>query len=236
LNALFTWAIEAEHATANPVRDVPKVRWRSDGHHTWTLGEMRQFEQQQPIGTQARLAMALLAFTGQRRSDVVNLGRQHLTKDGGLKFTQVKNKNRNPVVVEIPILPELRRVIDASPTGSLTFLLNKWGRPMSADDFSRKMREWCDEASLTHCSAHGLRKAAACAAEGGAGGASEMQMMAIFGWRDPNQARVYTQRANRGKMAAESMHLLAIPQNAEGTVVSHFAAHENVGEKKRKKL
>lgn len=233
LNALFKWAIEADHCAVNPVRDVPKPRFKSEGHHTWTPEEMRAFEAKHPLGSQARLAFALLAYTGQRVSDIVRLGPQHMTKGGCLKFTQKKNEKRAPVVVEIPILPELQRVIDATPTGHLTFMVNSLGRAMKERTFANRMREWCDEAGLPHCSSHGMRKAAAVAA--GEGGASELQMMAIFGWRDPAMARVYTEKARRGKMAAESMHLLANRQNTEGTNVSHFRVDERAGGKNRPK-
>lgn len=109
-------------------------------------------------------------------------------------------------------------------------MVSESGAKMSATNFTRKFRKWCDEAGLPHCSAHGMRKAAACAAA--EGGATEMQMMAIFGWREPGMARIYTRRASRTKMATESMHLLANRQNAERTNVSHFDASKKSGEKK----
>ncbi|MCE3248703.1 MAG: integrase family protein, partial [Geminicoccaceae bacterium] len=57
-----------------------------------------------------------------------------------------------------------------------------------------------------HCSAHGLRKAGATiAAENGA---TEHQLMAIFGWDSPKQAALYTRAANRRKLAGGAMHLL----------------------------
>ncbi len=43
----------------------------------------------------ARLALALLLFTGQRRSDITRLGRQHV-RNGRLTFTQHKGRKRNP--------------------------------------------------------------------------------------------------------------------------------------------
>lgn len=223
LKTLFKWAIEAEHFEGvNPVLAVPKIQHRSDGHHTWTIDELRQYEARHEIGTQARLALALLAYTGQRRSDVVVLGRQHITKEGRLRFVQRKNREKNPVTIEIPMLPELISIIDASPTGDLTFLVNQWGKPWSERSFSGKFRVWCDEAQLPHCTAHGVRKAAACAAA--EGGATEMEMMAIFGWRKADMARLYTQKARRAEMAARSMHLLGDRQNTDGTNVSHFSA------------
>ena len=42
---------------------------------------------------------------------------------GVLTFTQYKGRNRNT----LPILPALQRIIDASPCGDLTFLVNEFG-------------------------------------------------------------------------------------------------------------
>ena len=67
-------------------------------------------------------------------------------------------------------------------------------------------RERCDEAGLTHCSAHGLRKAGATiAAENGA---SPHQLMAIFGWLTLKEAERYTQAARRKRMARAGMGYL----------------------------
>jgi len=220
LRLLYQWAIDAEHfAGPNPVRDVPKLKYVVGGHHTWTIDDIRQFEARHPIGTQARLAFALFVYTGQRISDIVRLGRQHI-KDGRLRFTQAKNARKAPVFVDIPLLPELAAVINTSATGDLTFLVHSHGRPWNKVSFSRRMRQWCDEAGLPHCSAHGVRKAAACAAA--EGGATEMEMMAIFGWTTADMARVYTAKARRAKLADRSMHLLGGHQNTDGTNVSHF--------------
>jgi integrase len=43
----------------------------------------------------AWLALALLMFTGQRRSDIIRFGRQHV-RSGKLTFTQHKGRNRKP--------------------------------------------------------------------------------------------------------------------------------------------
>jgi integrase len=51
--------------------------------------EILQFETKHPVGSRARLALALLLYTGQRRSDVVRMGRQHF-RDGVLQVQQVK--------------------------------------------------------------------------------------------------------------------------------------------------
>ena len=109
LRQVFAWAIDTEHAQHNPARDVPYIRTGSDGFYTWSIEEVRQFETKHPVGSKARLAMALMLFTGVRRSDVVQLGRQ-MERDGWLRFTETKGRARRAKVRDIQILPELRAV------------------------------------------------------------------------------------------------------------------------------
>lgn len=212
IRRVFGWAISEDHLTANPSRDVPYFTSNTQGHHTWTIEEVAQFEAKHPVGTKARLALALLLYLGVRRSDVVLFGKQHV-KDGWLKFTQVKNRNRKPITMEIPVLLVLQEIIDKSPTGDLTFLVTQFGRPFTHGGFGNWFRRRCNEAGLPHCSAHGLRKAGATiAAENGA---SEHQLMAIFGWLTPKQAALYTRAARQKKLAGDAMPLLL--RGKEGT-------------------
>src|ERR1700730_1711270 len=106
LSAMFGWAIEAGLLASNPARDVRRMRYASGGFHTWTVEEVRQFEARHPIGTKARLAFALLLYTGVRRSDLVTLGRQHV-KDGWLRLVPRKTRHLRLRISEKPILPEL---------------------------------------------------------------------------------------------------------------------------------
>jgi site-specific recombinase XerD len=211
---VFAWAMENDHVTANPARDVPRVRSGSQGYHTWTASEVEQYERRHPVGSKARLALALLLYTGARRSDVVLLGRQHV-RNSWLKFTQQKNRHRRPVTIELPILPALQEVISASPTGDLTFLVTEYDKPFTAAGFGNWFRERCNEAGLARCSAHGLRKAGATiAAENGA---TTHQLMAIFGWLTMAEAERYTQAAQRKRMAGDAMGLLMRQEPKEGT-------------------
>jgi integrase len=119
---VFKWAIEAQHVRSNPASEVGLLRTASDGHHTWTIDELEQFERHHPIGTTARLALDLLMYTGTRRSDVVRLGRQHV-RNGWLRFTQVETKT----TVELPVLPALQATIDSSKTGDLNLSRHRSG-------------------------------------------------------------------------------------------------------------
>jgi integrase len=61
----------------------------------------------------------------------------------------------------ISVHPELRTVLDATPSKHLTFLVTATGKPYGGNHFSESFREWCDAAELPkRCTAHGLRKAA----------------------------------------------------------------------------
>ena len=203
LRQVFKWAVEANHLDSNPAKEVPYIKVGSQGFHSWTIEEVRQYEAHHPVGTRARLALALLLYTTQRRSDVVRLGHK-MAHNGWLKFTQVKNAKRKPVSLEIPILPELQRIIDATtPLGKDTYLVTEFGRPFSADGFGNRFRKWCDEAGLPHCSAHGLRKAGS--ARLAELGASDREIMAITGHQTAKEVDRYTKGARQKKLAASAM-------------------------------
>ena len=206
IRRVFAWAIENDLVSSNAARDISLLRIASQGHHTWTIEEVEQYERHHPIGSKARLALALLLYTGTRRSDAVLLGRQHL-RNGWLKFTQQKNRNRRPVTTELPMLPVLQEIIGESTTGDLTFLVTGRGhRPFTPAGFGNWFRDRCDEAGLPHCSAHGLRKAGATiAAENGA---TAHQLMSIFGWLTMKEAERYTRAAERRKLAGGATKLL----------------------------
>lgn len=74
LRQLYAWAMEAQDARSNPARDVPYLKSGSDGHHSWTIDEVRRYEARHASGTKARMALALLLLTGVRRGDAVKLG------------------------------------------------------------------------------------------------------------------------------------------------------------------
>jgi integrase len=221
IKALYKWAVEEEHCSHNPAKDVPKIKVSTDGFHTWTLDEVSQFEAAHPIGTTPRLALALLLYTGCRRADVVTFGPQHI-RDGVLTYTQQKNENTNPVTLSLPVLPVLGEVIAATPTGLLTFIISQYGTPYTVEGFGKRWRKWATAAGLAHCTPHGLRKAGAVrAAENGA---TANELMAIFGWRDIKQAEIYTRKAAQKKLAGNAMDTMENRVNPRSNV-SHLAAH-----------
>src|SRR6516164_4113827 len=160
LRVMMKHAVEIGLRADDPTRDVRALRPKSKlGFHRWTEGEIAQFEARHPIGTKARLALALGLYTGQARQDVVGMGPQHV-RDGVLNWVRGKTERATGIELNIPIHPMLRTIIDATPSGHLTFLVTEFGKPFAVAGFGNWFREQCDVANLHHCSFHGLRKAA----------------------------------------------------------------------------
>src|SRR5262249_26475670 len=148
--------VEIGMRSDDPTRDVRKIPTvNNDGWHSWTEAEIEQFERHHAVGSRARFAFALLLYTGQRRSDVIRMGHQHLS-DGMIYVRQTKTGCE----VWIPVHEALAPII-AKASSNLTFLLTDRGKPYTPTGFSNWFQEQCRAAGLSGCSAHGLRKAAA---------------------------------------------------------------------------
>lgn len=202
LRALFRWAVEADEANIDPARDVRLIRYATRGFHSWSLDEVTAFEQKHPIGTKARLALAILLYTACRREDAVRFGAQHV-RDGRIRYTQGKNEHRNPVSLDIPAHPDLVTAIAAMPSGHLTFLVTEYGRPFTPAGFGNWFRDRCNEAGLSNCTAHGLRKATA--ARLAERGATAHEIMSITGHKTLAEVERYTRAAAGAKLADSAM-------------------------------
>ena len=116
LRAMMKHAVEIGLRADDPTRDVRSIRVKSEGFHSWSDAEIAQFEKHHPVGSRARLALALLLYTGQRRSDIVRLGRQ-LLRDCVLTVRQQKTGAEL-----IPVHPTLQAILDDTPKDNMTFL------------------------------------------------------------------------------------------------------------------
>ena len=146
---------------------------------------------------------ALLLYTGQRRGDVVGLGRQDVAGDL-LVIDQGKTDGGEEAHLEIPVHPKLREIIEQTPTvGVKTFLVTHFGKPYTAPGFGNWFRELCDAAGCHGVSAHGLRKATA--RRLAEIGCSANQIAAITGHATLKEVQRYTSAADRKRMAREAM-------------------------------
>ena len=89
LRQLFKFATRYDLHDTNPAGQVEYLATNADGYHSWTLDEIGAYETTHPVGSMARLALALALYTGQRRSDLVRFGWQDLrqSSDGVLWLT-----------------------------------------------------------------------------------------------------------------------------------------------------
>jgi integrase len=156
LREVFKWGCDptVTYAMRDPTFGVPYIRVETEGFHTWTGEDVLQYLNYHRPFSRAGRALGILLFTGAARCDVVNFGRQHVS-NGRLKY------RRDKTSVPIDVLPELQASIAATPVGNLTFIVTEFGRPFTPLGFGNRVRAWCDEAGLPHCSSHGVRKAGA---------------------------------------------------------------------------
>jgi integrase len=203
LRSMFQWAIGEGRVPEDPTLGVTRRKVRSTGFKTWDEAEIERFEATFPIGTKERLAFALLLYTGQRRSDVVQIGRQNI-HNGLFILDQGKTEGGEEGHLEIPVHPKLQAIIDATPMiGVKTFLVTGFGKPYSPAGFGNWFRELCDAASCPDVSAHGLRKATA--RRLAEIGCSAPQIAAITGHATLAEVQRYTKAADRKRMAREAM-------------------------------
>jgi integrase len=111
-------------------------------------------------------------------------------------------KTGGPVLV-IPVVPELAAAIGAATADNLTFLVTRTGAPFTAAGFGNHFREWCNEAGLPQCSAHGLRKAI-CRRLAEAG-CSSLQIAAITGHTTSRLVDHYTAARDQTLLARAAM-------------------------------
>lgn len=200
MRALFKFAVDSGWMTTNPADEISTELPKSDGHHTWTVEEVEKFQAKHPIGTQARLAMDIMLYTGFRRSDAIVFGPQHI-RNGLISLSTIKTGTD----VDIPVLPPLAESIAATPRKNLLFLENKWGRPWQNISFGRWFAAQCIKAGVPG-RAHGLRKAGATMAADN--GATPHELTAMYGWSSTKMAELYTKKADRKRLAERAANKL----------------------------
>ena len=211
LRSLCQFGVKRRYLRTDPTANIKLRAVKSDGFHCWTEDEIAQFEAHHPIGTKPRLALALLLYTMQRRSDAIPMGRQHLSDclDERLRAQGVRHmlsirqqKTGKPLV--LPVRPNLQAVIDATPSEHLTFLTTATGGPYGGNYFSESFREWCDAAGLPErCKVHGLRKAGL--RRGAEDGWSANELAAWSGHASLREVERYTRAADQARLARNAL-------------------------------
>lgn len=194
MSGLFKWAVYMDFVTENPTMGVktPKTS-KCGGFAVWTDEDVDRYHTRWPHGTKERVWIDVLLYTGLRRGDAVQVGRQHV-RDGWATLKTEKTGTE----VTIPILPPLKASLEGGPTGDMHFIVGASGKPLTKESFGNMFRDACRDAGVEK-SAHGLRKIAATrAAEAGA---TVNELEAMFGWEGGKMAIHYTKSANRKRLS-----------------------------------
>lgn len=201
LRLILNLALERGWIDVHPMVGMRRPRKARHGFRAWSATEVAAFEAKWPTGSRERLAFALLLYTGQRRSDVVTMGRQHVE---GSRISVVQQKTGARLT--IPLHVRLRAEIASAPKTQMTFLQTQYGEPFTPAGFTNWFRDVTTAAGLTGCTAHGLRKTASVMlAEAGC---TAKEIMAITGHANLSEVTLYTAGADQGRLADEAMRKL----------------------------
>lgn len=220
VRALMQFGISNGALKDDPTFGIKNMSGKTDGFRTWDEDDIAAFEERWPIGTRERLALALLLYTGQRRGDVVRMGRQHVRNEAGrgsagrqdkacnTRFVSIDvRQQKTGTKLTIPVHPHLKVILDDTPSKHLTFLTTSFGKPFVAAGFTNWFREACNAAALPKgTSAHGLRKAAA--RRLAEAGCSANVIASITGHKSLSEIERYTKAADQARMARDGMAIL----------------------------
>lgn len=203
IRILMKFAVEYGYRTDNPARDIRKVKTTSTGYRSWTEADIAQFEAHWPQGSRARLALHLLLYTAQRRSDVVEMGRQHVR---GATIHVAQNKSNGKTRLALPIHSTLAQSLQGVPANQMIFIQTAAGAPMTPAGFGNWFADCAKKAGLPPgSSAHGLRKAAA--RRLAEAGCTTLQIQAVTGHKNLAEVALYTAASDQEHLAKEAMIL-----------------------------
>jgi len=199
MRGLFGWALLAHHVTFDPtagVRNPKKVA--TEGFKAWEMEHVERYVARWPRGTRQYVWLHVLLYVGCRRGDAVTLGKQHV-RNGVIRFTTEKGRSKKILKVARRIDSELADALAAGPCGDLAFICGERGEPLTKESFGNVFKAACLAAGIPDRSAHGLRKLAATVWV--ERGATENELMALFGWTTPQMAALYTRSMDREKLS-----------------------------------
>ena len=184
----------------NPIRDVRKLKYEKKPFPTWSEDDIAAFEAHWPSGSKPRLALALLLYTGQRRSDVIRMGPQHV-RDGSITVRQLKTGTELTIAVHESLQAELA----AAPREHLAYLVTELGAPFaSGGAFYNWFVDKAAKAGVeTGLGPHGLRKATA--RRLAEAGCTPHQIAAVTGHQTLKEVERYTRQADQKQLATAAV-------------------------------
>ena len=210
LSKLMDFAVEREWIETNPCREVKAPKSPGAGFMPWSDDDITAFEKTHAAGSRERRALYLLLYTGQRRSDIPEMGPDRV-KTGKIMVSQFKGRNskRGPVMLAIPMHPRLKAELALAPASDPTYLRTARGKTFSHAGFTNWFVDAAKLAGLKGLSPHGLRKASA--RRLAEAGCSAKQIASITGHRSLKEVEHYTESADQVRLAEGAMDHFAEP-------------------------
>jgi integrase len=216
LRGFLAYCVSIKIIADNPAEGVTRAKVvDTGGFRPWTEEDVVRFTERHPIGTKARLALALYLNLGVRKSDVVRIGPRDVKNGELTDFQPKKGERTGGNKITMPLFAETAAIIKATPvTGADTYLVTEFGKAFTAKGFGNKMRQWCDQAGLPDCASHGLRKL--CLIRLAEAGRTVFEIAAISGHKNLKEIQTYVDAANRKKLARAAFAHVETVQNENG--------------------
>lgn len=198
IRLLIRYSVELGLRTDDPTLGIKQIRPDGDGFADWSEADIKKFEDHWPSGSKQRLALYLALYTGQRRSDVVRMGRQHVSGD-----TIAVRQQKTGARLLIPIHPTLKAELDKLSGDHLTFIVTEYGAAFSVSGLGNWFGDAARKAGLADRTMHGLRKSAA--RRLAEAGATSKQIAAVTGHASLREVERYTAAAAQVQLARDAV-------------------------------
>ena len=137
VKALMAFAVEEGFRPDNPSIGVKRIKTRSDGFYSWSDSDIEAFEARHPVGSKARLALALLLV---HRGAAVRRG-SHGPPAHSRRRCRMSRQQKTGEMVADPVASRVAAILAATPSGGqLTFLTTAYGQPFTAAGFGAWFR------------------------------------------------------------------------------------------------
>jgi len=195
----------------NPTTDIRKLHRCQFEHEPWPDRVIEKFEAEATPKPNARLALSLLLYTGQRAGDVAAMKWDQY--DGkGIAVRQQKTGE----LLWIPCHSKLRNALDSNERRSPFILTTEAKSGYTSGSFRNMISDTAKQIGAGEFTAHGLRANAAMAlAEAGC---TPHQIMAITGHRTFKMVLHYTRRAAQKRLAQEAIDRLELANSGTSGV------------------
>jgi integrase len=205
------WNFADEHLGldlgANPTLGIRRVHKAQREREPWPDDVITAFEAH--AVPELRLALLLLLYTGQRRSDVV---RMRWAQFDGEAIEVRQQKTGEPLT--IPCHARLKEALARLQRRSEFILVGERGLPLKPNSLSMAFRRTLRRAGITGYSVHGLRKNAGVALADA--GCDMREIMASLGHRTFAMALHYTKRADQRRRARSAIEKWEVADEKSG--------------------